>query len=65
VTIDEVQAVEVDVPELEARADVMVEQRKLDAELAQSVSDLGVQLLAASYFLSTFRCFGIRVIWFP
>ena len=39
-TIDEVQAVEVDVLEFEACADVMVEQRKLDAQLAQRIPDL-------------------------
>ena len=39
VPVDQVQAVEVGVPELELGADLMVEQRQLDAELAQRLTD--------------------------
>ena len=58
--VAQVQAVEVDILEFEARADVMVEQRELDAELAQCSSDLGGQLLAASDFLGAVRISNTR-----
>src|SRR6266508_1804540 len=43
VAVDEVQAVQVDVIEVEMGADVVIEQRELDAQLAQRLLDRGGQ----------------------
>jgi hypothetical protein len=43
VPVDEIKAVQIDVLEINARADVMVKQGQLDAQLAQRLLDRGTQ----------------------
>ena len=45
---DEVEAIEVHIPEIDPRADLMVEQGQLDSQIAQQPANLVRELLAVA-----------------
>ena len=66
VPADEVEAVEVHVVQLEAPADVVVEQGQLDAQLAQRLLDRRGQPPPVPRALPVLRfCLGFHMICFP
>jgi len=56
---DQIKAVQVDVLEFKPRADVVVEQRQLVAQLAERILDRGGQSSSAA---RCFRALGFRAI---
>jgi hypothetical protein len=63
---DEVEAIEVHIPEIGLCADLMVEQRQLDSQIAQQPADLVGELLAVADLRPTVRtgvASGSATVW--